>query len=1337
MESPLNLAGESAGRGRRPVGSGDDAAFDQSGGVHSTGLVVVDGPLGTTGIYGRYGGHLDSDGGVVDALHPSADGGGADATAVVREGSTFTLPLSAAPGAGNYPLTGQTVDWGDGQPDATPTASDTSASHQYTDGGDTDTAQAYAVYGSGTATKSVPANPVAVQVVDVPARLTAVELDGENGDGEVPAGGTAELSAAFTDPGLGEHHQATVDWGDGTTSAATVYDSGTGRGGIDATHVYADSGSYTATLTVTDDAGGTPGDGLSRATVPLDVTYVAPTFGLTAAPTATAGGAGVSLTLRAAGTNAGGVTGWSVDWGDGTTPTVVPGGGVAAGNRYTWPVPPHVYAAAGHYVISATPADQAGPHAAAVGTTVSVAEPAPTNLTATAVDDEDVRLTWTPDRAAGTQYEVDRQNPDGTWAAIATVDDSVEGDTYTDSGLSGLQTYAYRVRAVGGTPDLNSAYTAPASATTTLTTPNAPTGVSATESNLGEVDLTWAEDSTIVTGYIVTATPLGGGTPITSTVDGYASGAAVTGLTPDESYSFAVVADNNQGDGNDVRSAPSAAITAVGPAATLSATVPATVNEGDALPLVFVAAAPAGTGSPIVSLRVTWTDGAVQSFPTYTAGSTLTDTYTLPATAQSDSATVVATDAAGHTFVLPPVDADVVPTAPTDVTTTIVSGIEVDLSWTAPSQSATGYEVLRADAGSTDYEDVADLPVGRDPQSDTMSYQDTTLTPGTQYAYEVTSTGGTYTPTASTPTPSPDPVTTPAQELTISATPDADAIKSGNVQLIWAYQGEPEQGFEVELEDQTTGENYHDIPSDMESGLPESVVAAANGTGGETVSGLTSGDDYQFRIRADLVNGTATDYAGTSLAIPSLVAPSISAGGDGSLDINFAAGNATGFQYESQGGAEPGPGWWYPNPSTYPFESDIRPGELTPSGGTFVGGVAFLPGDVVRVRAETAAGFTLWSEPATMPAKGDPSIPKAGFTATVVSSTEIDVTVDNASDGYELHYDDLLSSQGEQNDQIASKSSGDANASGVIALTGLSAGTAYYLSVAAFGDGNSSGLGPWSAAQEKTTPGGPAPAAPDLLSATLDAKNGEKINLHWHNTPGNETGYEILRAFGNGPFTPYVDTAPDVTDYTDVLPGTQSPGQARTYEVVALGPGNTRSAPTTSQPVYQPYAPSYELGADPQGIRQIDELRSGYSWHRLLILRDFDLGVIIQHITLTYTYSNKNGLRQLYTPSYWEAILPHEGQAAVGYPPVIILEPVADDYWTLTAIRNVKTVTETGESIYYPNGAVPPSFGGGILESHGYPATINFAFPSYVPPLKQSITWSRFPQPHSDPPKTT
>jgi hypothetical protein len=57
--------------------------------------------------------------------------------------------------------------------------------------------------------------------------------------------------ASFADPGATGGHSATIDWGDGTTSAGTVVFSD-GLGTITAEHTYADNGSYTVTVTVTD-----------------------------------------------------------------------------------------------------------------------------------------------------------------------------------------------------------------------------------------------------------------------------------------------------------------------------------------------------------------------------------------------------------------------------------------------------------------------------------------------------------------------------------------------------------------------------------------------------------------------------------------------------------------------------------------------------------------------------------------------------------------------------------------------------------------------------------------------------------------------------------------------------------------------------------------------------------------------------------------------------------------------------------------------------------------------------------------------------------------------------
>jgi RHS repeat-associated protein/uncharacterized repeat protein (TIGR01451 family) len=86
------------------------------------------------------------------------------------------------------------------------------------------------------------------------------------------SGGVSLLSASFTDPGYFDTHTATVDWGDGTPGEEVpVAAQGTGWGTVVASHVYAEPGSYTATLTLRDDDGG-------EAVVVVDeATVVAPT----------------------------------------------------------------------------------------------------------------------------------------------------------------------------------------------------------------------------------------------------------------------------------------------------------------------------------------------------------------------------------------------------------------------------------------------------------------------------------------------------------------------------------------------------------------------------------------------------------------------------------------------------------------------------------------------------------------------------------------------------------------------------------------------------------------------------------------------------------------------------------------------------------------------------------------------------------------------------------------------------------------------------------------------------------------------------------------------------
>jgi FtsP/CotA-like multicopper oxidase with cupredoxin domain len=85
------------------------------------------------------------------------------------------------------------------------------------------------------------------------------------------------LTAPFSDPGTGDTHTCSIDWGDGVTEPGVVAEAA-GSGSCTGSHAYATAGFKTITVTVTDDDGGVAASAvIVDVNSPPDCTPVVPT----------------------------------------------------------------------------------------------------------------------------------------------------------------------------------------------------------------------------------------------------------------------------------------------------------------------------------------------------------------------------------------------------------------------------------------------------------------------------------------------------------------------------------------------------------------------------------------------------------------------------------------------------------------------------------------------------------------------------------------------------------------------------------------------------------------------------------------------------------------------------------------------------------------------------------------------------------------------------------------------------------------------------------------------------------------------------------------------------
>ncbi|HKC91428.1 MAG TPA: PKD domain-containing protein [Candidatus Limnocylindria bacterium] len=178
---------------------------------------------------------------------------------------------------------------------------------------------------------------------------------------------TLFVSGSFTDPGVLDTFQASVDWGDGTSAWTHSYKA-TDAKTFSPSHQYLVPGTYTVTSTVTDDDTGV---GTAQLTLLVQSPNHAPTT-LVLTPGTASEGASAGLSATFADLDSSDTHRIALTWGDGTpveTHDLAAGLLAFSGS--------HVFASTGTYYVDATVTDAAGASTTA-GATFVVANVAPT-----------------------------------------------------------------------------------------------------------------------------------------------------------------------------------------------------------------------------------------------------------------------------------------------------------------------------------------------------------------------------------------------------------------------------------------------------------------------------------------------------------------------------------------------------------------------------------------------------------------------------------------------------------------------------------------------------------------------------------------------------------------------------------------------------------------------------------------------------------------------------------------------------------------------------------------------------------------------------------------------
>jgi fibronectin type 3 domain-containing protein len=410
------------------------------------------------------------------------------------------------------------------------------------------------------------------------------------------------------------------------------------------------------------------------------------------------------------------------------------------------------------------------------------------------------------------------------------------------------------------------------------TAPAAPTGLAAAAADPFTINLSWTDNSSNESGFLIERSTDGTNFTQVASVSPNVRTYADTGRTTGTTYTYRVRATNSIGN-----SAYTNTASAVGPAAPTPPAAPSALTA---------------TAASSTQINLSWSDNSGNesgfkverstdgvnftqvtvtgaNVTTYTnTGLTASTTYTYRVRATNAGGDSAFTAAASATTDAPPATA---PAAPSALSATALAANSISLSWTDNSNNETTFRIDRRVVGGT-FAQVTTVP------ANVTTWTDTSLNASTQYQYRVraqNSVGNsTFTATASATTPA-LPATAPSAPTGLTAA----AVDGSQISLAWSDTSSDETGFVIER--QTGGGQF------------EALTTVNPNVTTYTDAGLAASTQYTYRVRA---TNAAGDSAWTATA-SATTTDGITPGGTGDpANITLGTGAAKYVRYTDADG---------------------------------------------------------------------------------------------------------------------------------------------------------------------------------------------------------------------------------------------------------------------------------------------------------------------------------------------------------------------------------------------------------------------------------------------------